>query len=203
MKGRCTAFMISEQIRKKRLQLGLSQTELARRLGVRQSTVAMWETGKNNPEYGKLLAIAETFGVKVSSLTGEAELARIPVLGKVQAGIPREAVEDAVGYEDISEDVAKTGEFFALRIRGSSMEPRFLEGDTVIVRRQSSVDNGDIAIVLVGDDEATCKKFYRHNDGITLVSLNPAFPPMFFSTEELENTKIEILGKVCELRARF
>ena len=195
--------MIAEQIKSARRKLGISQTELAKKLGVGQSTVAMWETGKNKPEYGKLLALAEVFGMKISALAGESGVARVPVLGKVQAGIPREAVEDAIGYEDISEDVAKTGEFFALKIRGSSMEPRFLEGDTVIVRRQNSVDNGDIAIVLVGDDEATCKKFYRHNDGITLVSLNPAFSPMFFSIEELGKTRIEILGKVCELRARF
>ena len=83
------------------------------------------------------------------------------------------------------------------------MEPRFVEGDTVIVRRQSSVDNGEIAIVLVGNEDATCKKFYRHRDGISLVSTNPEFAPMFFSNEELEETKIDILGKVCELRARF
>ncbi len=195
--------MIAEQIKNARKRLKISQTELAKRLGVGQSTVAMWETGKNNPEYGKLIALAETFGMKVSALTGESGVAKVPILGRVQAGIPREAVEDAVGYEELSEDIARTGEFFALKIRGSSMEPRFLEGDTVIVRRQSSVDNGDIAIVLVGSDEATCKKFYRHNDGITLVSLNPAFSPMFFPAEELERTKIEILGKVCELRARF
>ena len=195
--------MIAEQIKSARKRLGISQTELAKKLGVGQSTVAMWETGKNNPEYGKLLALAEVLGMKISSLAGEAGVARVPVLGKVQAGIPREAVEEAVGYEELSEEIARTGEFFALKIRGSSMEPRFIEGDTVIVRRQSSVDNGDIAIVLVGDDEATCKKFYRHNDGITLVSLNPAFSPMFFPAEELENTKIEILGKVYELRARF
>lgn len=77
------------------------------------------------------------------------------------------------------------------------------EGDTVIVRRQNSVENGEIAIVRVGEDEATCKKFYRSGDGISLVSINPEYEPMFYPKEELGNVKIEVLGKVCELRVHF
>ena len=83
------------------------------------------------------------------------------------------------------------------------MEPRMKEGDTVIVRRQPCVENGDIAIVLIGQEEATCKRFYRYKEGISLVSINPQYAPMFFSEEELAQTKIEVLGRVCELRARF
>jgi len=196
--------MISREIKRLRERAGLSQRALGECLGVGQSTVAMWESGKNNPEYETLLRMAETFGVGVAELAGDENSGfRIPVLGRVQAGIPRIAVEDVIGYEEISPELYDSGEFFALRIRGSSMEPRLLEGDTVIVRRQNSVENGDIAIVLVGDEEATCKKFYRYSDGISLVSINPQFAPMVFSTDELKRTKIEILGKVCELRARF
>lgn len=196
--------MISREIKRLRAERGISQKELGRRLGVGQSTVAMWESGKNSPEYKTLLRIAEIFSIGVAELAGDGSAGfRVPVLGRVQAGIPRTAAEDVIGYEEISPEMTRSGEFFALRIRGESMEPRFLDGDTVIVRRQSSVDNGEIAIVLVNNEDATCKKFYRHNDGISLVSLNPKFPPMFFSAEELQNTKIEILGKVCELRARF
>ena len=131
--------MIAEQIKSARRRLGISQTELAKKLGVRQSTVAMWETGKNNPEYGKLIALSEVLGMKISSLAGESGALKVPVLGKVQAGIPREAVEEAVGYEELSEEVARTGEFFALKIRGSSMEPRFLEGDTSL-RNVASIE---------------------------------------------------------------
>lgn len=196
--------MISREIKRLRKLSGISQKELGERMGVGQSTVAMWEGGKNNPGHETLLRLAEIFSVGVAELCGdETGALRVPVLGRVQAGVPRDAVEDVIGYEEVSPDMQRTGEFFALKIRGSSMEPRFVDGDTVIVRRQSSVDNGEIAIVLVGSDDATCKKFYRHRDGISLVSINPAFEPMFFSEEELASTKIEILGKVCELRARF
>ena len=196
--------MISHEIKKLRRSRGISQKSLGERLGVGQSTVARGESGKNNPEYETLLKLAEALDVSVAELTGASVgMHQVPVLGRVQAGVPREAIEDVIGYEKISDDVHGEGDFFALVIRGRSMEPRFIEGDTVIVRRQSSVDNGEIAIVLVGNEDATCKKFYRHRDGISLVSTNPEFAPMFFSNEELEETKIDILGKVCELRARF
>lgn len=197
-------LMISREIKRLRKRAGISQKLLGEHLGVGQSTVAMWESGKNKPEYETLLRMAELFGVGVSELAGDGTSGfRVPVLGRVQAGLPRTAVEDVIGFEEISAEMHRSGEFFALRIRGASMEPRFVDGDTVIVRRQSSVENGEIAIVLVGDEDATCKRFYRHSEGISLVSINPQYAPMFFGAEELETTKIEVLGKVCELRARF
>lgn len=196
--------MISQNIKNFRKERGISQKLLGERLGVGQSTVAMWECGKNSPGYDMLLKLANLFNVSVSSLCGaEEEIVRVNVLGNVAAGQPIYAAENIIGAESMSAEDVRGGEFFALRIRGSSMEPRMYEGDTVIVRRQSNVENGEIAIVLVGDDEATCKKFYRNGDGISLVSINPAYEPMFYSEAALKDVKIEILGKVCELRARF
>lgn len=196
--------MISKNIKKLRKERGISQKALGESLGVGQSTVAMWECGKNSPGYDMLLKLANLFNVSVSSLCGsEKETVCVNVLGNVAAGQPIYAAENIIGEESLSAEDVRGGEFFALRIKGSSMEPRMYEGDTVIVRCQSSVENGEIAIVLVGDDEATCKKFYRNGDGISLVSINPAYEPMFYSEAALKDVKIEVLGKVCELRARF
>ncbi len=198
--------MIAREIKRQREKNGFSQAELGRRLGVGQSTVAMWESGKNNPEYGTLLKLADIFGVGIDILAGGLTATgglTIPVLGRVQAGVPITAVEDIIGYEDISAEMRRHGEYFALQIRGDSMEPRMKEGDIVIVRRQDVVNNGEIAIVLVGNEDATCKKFYKHKDGISLVSLNPQYAPMFFSAQELQKTKIKVLGRVTELRARL
>ncbi len=196
--------MISQNIKKFRKEKGFSQTALGEMLCVGQSTVAMWECGKNSPEHATLLKLAELFGVSVSRLCGsEEETVKVKVLGNVAAGQPIYADENVIGYEELSAESARGGEFFALRIRGRSMEPRILEGDTVIVRCQSSVENGEIAIVRVGGEEATCKKFYRNGDGISLVSINPEYEPMFYSHAALREVKIEVLGKVCELRARF
>ena len=197
-------FMISQNIKKFRKEKGLSQVVLGEMLGVGQSTVAMWECGKNSPEYATLLRLSELLEVSVSRLCGsEDEMVKVDVLGNVAAGQPIDALENIIGQEELSAERARGGDFFALRIKGRSMEPRMFEGDTVIVRRQNSVENGEIAIVRVGEDEATCKKVYRTDDGISLVSINPEYEPMRYPETELRNVKIEVLGKVCELRVHF
>lgn len=197
--------MIGEVIRKRRRECGISQVDLAAVMGIGQSTVAMWENGKNKPSFKALEKLADVLGLTPDELMcdGAPRDKRVPVLGRVQAGRPVTAVEDIIGYENISSELARHGEYFALEIRGDSMEPRMREGDVVIVRRQNEVENGEIAIVLVGNEDATCKKFYRLSGGVSLVSINPRYEPMFFSEEELKTTDIEVLGRVCELRARF
>ena len=83
------------------------------------------------------------------------------------------------------------------------MEPKISDGDVVIVRRQSDVDSGQIAIVLVNGDDATCKKYVKHENGISLISSNPVYAPMFYTFEEIAKKPIVILGRVVELRAKF
>ena len=97
---------------------------------------------------------------------------RIPVLGCVQAGVPVEAIEDIVDYEEITEALASTGDFFGLKIKGDSMEPKISENDIVIVRQQTTLENGQVGIFIVNGDEATCKKLKKHDEGISLISLN-------------------------------
>ena len=129
---------------------------------------------------------------------------RIPVLGNVAAGIPLEAIEDIIDYEEIPEQMARDGfEYFALQIKGNSMLPRFTPGDVVIVRLQDDVDNGDIAIVMVNGDEATCKKIKKTPEGVMLISTNPDYEPMFYSNQEIADLPVRIWGKVVELRAKF
>ena len=92
----------------------------------------------------------------------------IPVLGVVRAGLPMDAVENIVEYEEIREEMARTGAFFALQIKGDSMAPRIKEGDIVIVRKQPDVESGEIAVILVNGDEATVKQVQRFDGGICL-----------------------------------
>lgn len=128
---------------------------------------------------------------------------KIPVLGRVAAGIPITAVEDILDYEEIEESLAKTGEFYGLQIKGDSMEPRISEGDVVIVRQQNDVESGDVAIVLVNGDDATCKRVVKHEHGLTLISFNPMHPPKFYTEQEVEQLPVQIIGRVMELRAKF
>nr|WP_295684368.1 XRE family transcriptional regulator [uncultured Lachnoclostridium sp.] len=134
---------------------------------------------------------------------GKRKSIQIPVLGYVRAGIPLEAVEDILDYEEISEEMAHNGEYFALKIKGNSMEPRINEGDVVIVRKQEDIESGDIAIVLVNGSDATCKKVIKHDMGISLVSFNQNYEPMMFSNNEIQKIPIHIVGRVVENRQKY
>lgn len=128
---------------------------------------------------------------------------RVPVLGNVAAGIPIEAIENVIDYEEISEELAHTGDFFALKIKGDSMEPRICNGDVVIVHKQNYAESGDLVIVLVNGDSATCKKLAKYPSGIRLIPFNQAYEPLFYSNEEIENKPVRIIGRVVENRQKY
>lgn len=153
-----------------------------------------------------LQRIADAAGVPLSYITGDSRAIslKIPVLGYVAAGIPISAITDILDYEELSPDMVKDGsEYFALKIKGQSMEPRIYDGDVVIVRAQPDVDSGQIAIVCVNGDEATCKKVMKQSGGILLQPLNPAYETVFYTAEQIEQIPITILGRVVELRGKF
>lgn len=188
--------------------------QLGEAIGVHKSTVMRWEKGETERISGAVLAaLANHFSVSPLWLGGESEdmtpekryggNVRIPVLGYVKAGIPIEAVEEILDYEEISEEKALQGEYFALSVKGDSMEPRICQGDVVIVRMQENVDNGDVAVALVGDNEATVKKFYRSESGIKLVAFNPMYSPLEFSPDEVNSLPVKVIGKVIELRGKM
>lgn len=192
-----------------RHERGYSQQKLAQKLNVSRSTVAMWETGSSEPSLQMIQRIADVLSVSVAELFGgPADPSAhkgilIPVLGCVQAGLPNEAVEDVLDYEEITPELASTGEFFALRVRGDSMEPRMVEGDVVIVRKQDDADSGDVVVALVNGDEATIKRLKKRPEGILLIANNPTYEPMFFSNREIQELPVRVIGKVVELRAKF
>lgn len=198
------------RIKELRLSKAIKQVDFAKMLGVSQATVSGWESEKYQPDRDALIKMASYFDVSVDYLIGNSPVKKekkkgvqIPVLGEVRAGYPMETVENIIDYEEIDEEMARRGEFFALRIKGDSMEPRFVEGDVVIVRKQETADSGDIVVALVNGDSATIKKLKRHQNGITLMPTNPTYEPMYYSNEEIMELPVTILGKVVELRAKF
>lgn len=128
---------------------------------------------------------------------------RIPVLGRVAAGIPIEAITDIDDYEEISPEMAKNGQYIALRIHGRSMEPRMCENDIIIVRLQNDVESGDIAVVFVSGGDATCKKIKKLQDGIMLISTNHEYDTMYYTNKQVKDLPIKILGKVVEIRVKL
>lgn len=134
---------------------------------------------------------------------------RIPVLGKIPAGIPVEMVEDIIEgeFEDISEDMLKGDkQYFALKIdeeNGHSMEPDYKPGDVLIVLKQECCENGDDCIVAINGDDATFKKVYKYESGITLQPINTSqYQPIFFSNQEIIDKPVKVLGIVVEFRRK-
>lgn len=214
------SYNLSERLRLLRNKNNMTQKELGQKLFKSESTVRMWELGKSEPDIETINKLSEIFSVPVDYLVGRdtstpneekplrKQGVRIPVYGEVAAGVPILAIEnynsdDPDDWEEITEEMARGGEYIALRIHGDSMEPKISNGDIVIVRLQPDVESGETAIVRVNGDNATCKKIKKTPDGILLISTNPAYEPMFYSRREIMELPIAIIGKVVELRAKF
>jgi repressor LexA len=195
-------------IKELRKQKKISQAKLAEDLHVTQATVSRWETGEMLPTIDILNDLSRYFSVSVDYILGNKKTntkkgIKIPVLGYVRAGIPIEAIEEILDYEEIPEEMASQGEYFALSVKGDSMEPRIQEGDVVIVRKQPDVESGEVAVVLVNGNDATVKKFVKHENGVSLIAYNPKYEPMFYTCQEVETKPVSIIGKVVELRGKF
>lgn len=193
-------------IKELRKSKGISQIELAKICKVHQTAISQWENGHTTPDTDSLSMLSDYFNVSIDYLIGKKNNMTknlVPVLGYVKAGIPIEAVEEILDYEEITPEMANNGEHFGLKIFGDSMMPRFCPGDVVIVRKQSDITSGDIAVVLVNGSDATVKKIIRKDDSLMLIPLNSSYEPIIYSRKEIETLPVTIIGKVVELRAKF
>lgn len=198
---------IIKQLRKEKK---LSQSKLANLLNVHQTAVSQWEQGRTMPDIEILKQLSNLFGVSIDYILGNesentiSKVIKIPVLGRVAAGIPIEAVEEIIDYEELSlKEFNPEYEYFGLVIKGDSMKPRMQNGDVVIVRKQETAESGDIAVVLVNGNEATVKKIKIRPDGLMLIPLNQEYEVMLYNKEEIESLPVSIIGKVVELRAKM
>ena len=199
----------NDMMKSYRKDRGISQAELAKIIGVSTSTIGMYESEKRHPNFKTEEAIADYFNVTLDMLRGQGDESsehiskgyRIPVLGKVAAGIPQDAIEDILDYELISPDVADIESLFGLKIKGDSMEPDFRDGDVVIVHKQDNANEGDIVIAAIDNNDAVCKKFEKERGTVILKSLNSKYVPMKFNSRS--DKQVTIIGKVIELRRKI
>lgn len=200
---------VVELVKKLTEEQNMSMSELGRRVGIAKSAISRYFNGTRELPLNKIGDFASVLHTTPDYLLGidyeppKPQGLKIPVLGTVAAGIPISAVEDILDYEEVPQSWENQGEFFALKIKGDSMEPRMESGDVVIVKQQPDANSGDTVIVLVNGDDATCKKLQKTDNGIMLVSTNPKYPPMFYSLEDIQTKPVVILGKVVELRQKY
>lgn len=204
----------SERIKEAMELLNMKQADLVERTGISKGALSSYISGRYLPKQTNIYLIAKALNVNEAWLMGSdvpmnrttssrSSGVKINVLGRVAAGIPIEAVEEIIDQEEITEELAHTGSFFGLQIKGNSMEPHICESDVVIVRQQDDAESGDTVIALINGDDAVCKRLKKYQDGIVLISNNSSYDPMYFTNEEIENKPVRIIGKVVELRRKF
>lgn len=200
-------------LRNYREMRGISYDELSRRTGIPKSTLHRYETNSTQKlDISAFFKIASALGIPISALYGaetqwidtyaaESEaLYRLPVIGKVCAGNGILAQENIIGYEG-AEKKYHTGEYFYLQVKGDSMSPRLDSGDLVLVRKQSTIDDGDVGIIVIDGEEGMIKKVRYEPDRICLVSFNPYYPDLCFERREMN--RIQIIGKVVESKRKW
>ena len=197
---------IGERIKNRRLELGLTQEELGSKIGVQRAAINKYETGLvQNIKRSTQQNLADALGIDVVSLfyPVEEKPNRIKVYGSVPAGIPIEAVEDVCDWEDVPMDwVANGDKFIGLKVKGNSMYPKYIDGDTVIVKLQPDCESGQDAVVYVNGYDATLKKVIKQQDGIMLQPINSDYEPKKYDYND-EIFPVSILGVVVELRRKM
>ena len=194
-----------------RMATGLTQAEVAASIGITQNAYSYWENGKVKIDHESLAKLSKLFGVTIDYLMGISEqpqdnIVKIPVLGTIPAGIPLEAIEDIIDYEEIPQSFLSGGkEYFALAVKGDSMWPDYLPGDVVIVRKQPICNSGDDCIVYVNGYDATLKqvKLNDEDHSLTLMPRNQSYPPRTYTQEEIQALPVTIAGVVVELRRKI
>ena len=193
---------VGERIREKRESLGMSQEELAKKLGYKsRSSINKIEADARNLTQSKIKSIADALQTTPSYIMGwdepkddiplniipMPEMRKIPRIGRIACGDPITAEENIEEYDDSPSDWHAD---FSLLCVGDSMSPKIEDGDVVAIRCQQEVHNGEIAAVRIGD-EATLKMVFLHQDYVELRPVNPAYPSIIRRMEEMEEIRIE------------
>lgn len=187
---------------------------LAEMIGIKsKSTIYRYMNAEMAPKIPTVKCLSEIFNVNPVWLMGydvpklqetknnELKKNKISVLGSIPAGIPLELIEDIIDYEEISEEMLKGDkEYFGLKVSGNSMEPKYLNGDTLIIQKLSDCESGQDCIVMVNGDDGTFKRVIKNRDGIILQPLNPNYEIKFYTNKQIEDLPIRILGVVREIR---
>lgn len=201
--------MLGEKIRELREKLNLTQQDLADKLNIGQSTIGMIESNKRIPGRKTLTKLADFFGVSLDYLLKEdnekeefeiidisTQFIPVPIVGEIRAGQPILAEDNIQGYIPVLKSGLKLdGEYFALKVKGDSMNLEFNEGSTLIVEKTPCIENGQIGVVRIDGLEATVKKIVLNDEMITLIpmSSNPIHIPQMYN---MKTDDVEVIGIV-------
>lgn len=186
------------------------RNDLARDLNLPYTTITSWCKGEFYPRIDKIQLLANYFNIQKADLVESrntlahtSNSAVVFVYGTIPAGIPMECIEDIIDTEEISADMLKGGkQYFGLKIKGNSMYPDYLDGDTIILEKTDDCESGDECCIMVNGSDGTFKKVIKNENGIILQPLNSEYQPMFYTNEQIKSLPVRIIGKVVELRRK-
>lgn len=193
-------------------------SKLAEMLGIKsKSTIYRYMNAEMAPKLTTVKYASEIFNVNPLWLMGYDvdkyvtkkdilgnPVVPIPLVGTVKAGYNYLAQENWIGTVDVETSLVGDGkDYFALKVKGDSMAPVFVEGDIVIIKKQNDCENNEYAVVIINGDEGTLKKIKKTDNGIILQPLNPAYGPVMYTKEEMETIPIIIVGVVKQLKREF
>lgn len=197
---------------------GLSTREVYNIAQVSNSYLSLVENGHRRASAVILKKLASVYNVDYLDLyvkAGYADLAEyerkqsntssavVFIYGTIPAGIPMECIEDIIDTEEISSDMLKGGkQYFGLKIKGDSMFPDYLDGDTIILEKVDNCESGDDCVVMVNGNDGTFKRIFKNETGIILQPLNNSYQPMIYTNEQIESLPVRVIGKVVELRRK-
>ena len=184
----------------------LFQSDVAKFLGISTPAYSYYEANKRNMPTETAIKLSKFFNVSVDYLLGVDTTNKrlLPVLGTVKAGYNYLAQENIIDYIDPSMNITDPENYFGLVVKGDSMAPLFDEGDYLIVHKNDGeFDSNDICIVLIDGEEATVKKVVRTKEGIELHAYNPYYPVKKFTTKEIDELPVKIIGTVVRLIRNF
>ena len=197
---------------------GIKASELSEKAKIPKSAISQYLSGLYEAKQKNIFKLANVLNVSEAWLMGldvpmekntddlikkiggiplsEIETTPIPILGTVKAGYDYLAQENIIDYIPFKVNGSDKENYYALDVVGDSMEPLFVDGDTVIVHRQDDFENGDNCVVLINGNEATVKKVYKGSNGIELKAVNPYYPPKIFTKEEIRDLPVKVIGIV-------
>lgn len=196
---------LQNRLKNLRKEFNYTQKDMGDILGITASAYGFYEQGRTEPTLDILEKLSNVFSVSIDYILGNDDVrlkneikidnvVKLPVLGSVRAGTGGWAIEEVVGHEYAFNLCADTSDYYYLKVKGDSMEPRISEGDLALVKKQSDVESGDLAIVLINGDEGVIKRVIKKDDCLELHSFNAYYPVRVFSGQALQDVKI--IGKV-------
>lgn len=187
-----------------------TRIDLCRDLDFKYTTFTDWYNGNIYPGIDKIEKIANYFRIEKSDLIEDSEKRKnssnsaiVFIYGSIPAGVPMECIEDIIDTEEIPADMLKGGkQYFGLKVKGNSMEPDYLDGDTLILEKVDDCESGDDAIIMVNGNDGTFKRVFKNENGIILQPLNPEYAPLVFTNEQIEDLPVRVIGIVEEIRRK-